>query len=126
MFVVFCGLILSLPLDAKVVKGIVQEVSFYWQDVSDYPSETFILLDNGQTYRFASNNPIGLGQKFKVEIHLVDKYIVREDGSISACAARVLALPVVVNGKETLYPADKKKWIIPLQEDGCNFDEGKL
>ncbi|MCW8856226.1 MAG: hypothetical protein OQJ95_02600 [Kangiella sp.] len=126
-FLALCFLVISMPLSAKVVRGTVLNVEFtYWEEVLDKPNETFIHLNNGQTYRFASNNPIGLGQKFKVEIHLADKYIVREDGSINACAARVLALPVVVNGKETLYPVDKEKWIIPLQEDGCNFDEGKL
>ncbi len=113
--------LLSFSAQDNIVTGIVKNVRIVdWSNVDSRPNETFITLKSGEVFRFPSRKAVGIGQRFKVDIHIPVKSKKRNDGSITACAAQIIAIPVHVDGKEILHPVDNKVWVMPLQEEGCN------
>lgn len=79
-------------------------------------------MKNGNIYRFASDKPIGIGKGFKVKIYLAKNIKIRKDSTITACAATITAIPISMNGINLLHTLKEKELIIPVQEDGCEFN----
>ena len=85
------------------------------------PSEIFITLENDKIYSAYSKETTPLANGMKVKLYLPKDIIKRDDNSLTICAINILALPMVINGKESLFPLTEKQLFVPIQQDGCNF-----